>query len=99
MALHPAAMGRFVLKNGPLSGHHVDLLLKHIHNESLKDELMAAVEYVVGVSRQPDWMVPLGVGAQISTPQEVINKINGPLGAVGVIFGGVLGMLDLCDRV
>ena len=78
-------------------------LIEKVHEGTLEQELQDAITYCTQKVQDPEWMIAVGHAASSSTPREVLKKLNGDGAAAylpdEVKFGGVLGWLDLSDRV
>ena len=93
-------MRRFTSENkGAMAGFQSEKLVTHAHEDTLTAELAAAVEYAAAMVTKSPWMIPVGKAAKVSTPLEITARMTGEHAASCALFGGVLGYLDLKDRV
>ena len=86
-----------------LTVKHVKALVDRVHDGTIEQELQDAINYCEQMVKHPDWMLAVGTAAATTTPKELMKKLAGdhPTQYVpdSVKFGGVLGMLDVTDRV
>ena len=82
---------------------HKSTLVEHVHAGTIHQELHHAIAYCQMLVSQLDWLMALGAAAATATPKAVMHKVVGDFSTQytsdEVKFGGVLGMLDVVDRV
>ena len=101
--VYTVAMRRYAMGGSVVTVRHSKRLTDAVHKGELEKELSDAVGYCTNLIVDPDWMLAVGNAAGLATPKEVAKKLEGEANTTyhpdEVKFGGVLGWLDLNDRV